>query len=497
MRVKRLGATVTACLALMTGAFAQPDANAVRPDPTPVASEGPVAPAHARHSVTIGNTAVRYAASWSELVLTNEAGTPQATISATSYVREGVPNPLQRPVVFLFNGGPGASSSPLHFSAFGPRRLTNAQPGRERTLVENQESLIDVADLVFIDPVGTGFSRELREGGGKAYWSPDGDAAAVLTFIRNWLQQHNRTASPVFVAGESYGGYRLALMSRHMQDLNIKGLILISPMLDPGLSAGDQNHIITLPTLAVAAWHHGKASTSARTPDAVWEEARAFAQADYAVALQQGSALPAPERERIASRMAALIGLPAAEISKANLRIDSQKFLETLLAEKLVGRLDVRVTAPKARPPANSNRPAAANDPALGLGKTNVIRSAPIANYLRQDIGVQTSRDYFSLTLDVNFNWDWRGENRYPASRDATPNIAALMAKKPDVSLLLLGGYYDLATPVLGPWYALTHGGVPLERVQRALLPAGHSPFEGEANRRQVAEIVRRFLQGE
>lgn len=495
--MKRLGATATAFLALMAGAFAQPEANAMRPDPTPVATEGPLAPASARHSVTIGKSTVHYVAAWSEMVLTDEAGTPQATISATSYVRDGVRTAAQRPVVFLFNGGPGASSSPLHFSAFGPRRLTDATPGAERKLVENQESLIDVADLVFIDPVGTGFSRELREGGGKPFWSPEGDAKAALTFIRGWLQEHNRTASPVFVAGESYGGYRLALMSRHMQDLNIKGLILVSPMLDPGLSAGDQNHIITLPTLAVAAWHHGRAATRATTLEAVWEEARAFAQSDYAVALQQGSALPASGRERIAGRMAALIGLPAAEISKANLRVNSQTFLETLLADTLVGRLDVRITAPKARPPANSNRPAAANDPALGLGKTNVIRSGPIAEYLRRDIGVQTSRDYFSLTLDVNFNWDWRGENRYPASRDATPNIAALMANKPEVSLLLLGGYYDLATPVLGPWYAITHGGVPLERVRRALLPAGHSPFEGDANRRKVAQTVRAFLRSD
>lgn len=495
--MKLLGVTATAVLALTAGVLAQPDISAVQPDPTPIASDGPLAPARALHSVRIAGNAIHYLATWSEVVLRDNAGTPQATISATSYVREGVKDSTKRPVVFLFNGGPGASSSPLHFSAFGPRRLTQSKPGSERVLVENGESLIDVADLVFIDPVGTGFSRELREGGGKKFWSPEGDAQAALTFVRNWLDENNRTASPVYVAGESYGGYRLALMSRQMRDLNIKGLILLSPMLDPGLSAGDQNHIIALPTLAVAAWHHRKSEGDARTPDMVWEEARAFAQSDYAVALQQGSALPRSERERIAARLATLIGLPAEDISKANLRINNQKFLETLLADRLVGRLDVRVTAPKALSPANSNRPAAANDPALGLGKTNVIRSAPIAEYLRQDIGVRTNRDYFSLTLDVNFNWDWRGDNRYPATRDATPNIAALMQARPDVSLLLLGGYYDLATPVLGPWYAITHSGIPLERVNRVTLPAGHSPFEGDANRQHVSEIVRRFLRSE
>src|SRR5690606_35699558 len=220
-RVKLFAATATAFLALMAGAAARPDIHTVQPDPTPVAADGPLAPARARHSVTVGGAEIPYLASWSELVLANGAGVPQATISATSYVREGVPNPAQRPVLFLFNGGPGASSSPLHFSAFGPRRLMQAEPGRARKLVENHDSLIDPADLVFLDPVGPGFSPELREGGGKAYWSPEGDAQAVLAFIRHWLSENNRAASPVFVAGESYGGYRLALMARHMENLNV------------------------------------------------------------------------------------------------------------------------------------------------------------------------------------------------------------------------------------------------------------------------------------
>lgn len=494
--MKLLRASGAALLLLATTGFAQPEQATGKADATPIANEL-VAAATARKSAKIDGTLVRYRARWAETVLTDASSVPQATISATSYVREDVRNQATRPVLFLFNGGPGASSSPLHFSAFGPRRLGERDAKGNRAFVDNGESLLNVADLVFVDPVGTGFSRELRQGGGKDYWSPSGDAKAVLSLIRDWLRDNQRTGSPVFVAGESYGGYRLATMAKDMKDLNVQGLILISPLLDPGGNGGDLAYIFELPTLAVAAWYHKKRPDDARTVEQVWEDARAFAQGDYVVALQQGSALPAADRDRIAARMAALIGLPADQIAKANLRIDSQIFLETLLPGQIVGRLDVRVTAPKPEKPINPNRPAAANDPALGLGRTNVIKSEPIAAYLRDEIGVRTTRDYYSLTLDVNFNWDWRSPSRLPEkSRDATPNIAGLMQAKPQLRVLLLGGYYDLATPVLGPRYAITHGGVPLDRVDMVTLAAGHSPFEGDANRQRTASVVRHFLTG-
>lgn len=464
--------------------------------PIPLATDAPIAPVTTAQRIMIDGKPLAYRATWSEMLLNDTAGKPQATISATSYVRDGVTDPARRPVIVLFNGGPGASSSPLHFNAFGPRRLTDRDAAGNRTLVDNAATLLDVADLVFVDPVGTGFSRPIVADGGKPYWSPAGDAASVLALVRDWLRINHRERSPLFVAGESYGGYRLGTMARDMADLNIAGLILLSPALDFG-GAPDQHFIDQLPTLAVAAWHHGKTGRTDGAAADVWEDARRFAQGDYATALQQGSALPAADRARIAAKMAAMTGMPVNAIAASDLRLDSQRFLETLVPGSIVGRLDVRVAAPKPDKPLNPNRPAAANDPSLGLGRSNVITSVPMGDYLRAALKVPTTRDYYSLTLDVNFNWDWGVADPQPGqSWDVTGNIAALMTAKPAARLLLLGGYYDLATPLLGPRYSLTHSKVPLDRVAMVALPAGHSPFEGADNLARVSAVVHAFVSG-
>ena len=470
--------------------------------PTPIA-DSLVAKATTNHGIRIGDKEIRYEATWSEVALKDESGVPQATISATSYVRDG-PSKANRPVMFLFNGGPGASSSPLHFSAFGPRRRDPRDASGAAPMLDNEACLIDVADLVFIDPVGTGFSRELKEGGGKSYWGLSGDARSVLALIRDWLRENKRTKSPVFIAGESYGGMRLALMAKDLSDLTIAGLILISPVTDMTANASatgnDLPFIFDLPSMAVAAWTYRKPADDLRKVEDVWEAARAYAQGDYAVALQQGSALPAEVRARIAEELSRLIGLPAATIEAANLRVDTQDFLETLLADqnKIVGRLDTRVAASKPERPINPDRPAAANDPSLGLGRTNVIKSDSAAAYYRDELNVETTRDYYSLTLDVNFNWNWRDEASGigPSTvfyLNATPNIAALMKEKPKLRVMLASGYFDLATPVLGQRYALLHGGLPLDRLEMVALASSHSPYDDD-NRPAFAEMVRQFV---
>lgn len=459
--------------------------------PIPVATDAPLAPASVARTLDLGDgRRIAYRAGWFETVLRDPAGVPEATISATSYVRSNAGAAAARPVLVLFNGGPGASSSPLHFSAFGPRRLGPRDAAGERALLDNRETLLDVADLLFVDPVGTGFSRPLRADGGKRYWTVEGDAAATLTLVREWLRANGRTGSPLFLAGESYGAYRLGTMAARLDGLSVAGLILISPALDFATSA-DQAAVDRLPTMAVAAWRQGRAKAEGDVA-AIWEAARRFAEHDYAAALQQGSLLPGAERARVAAMVARTIGVPAG----ADLRPDTQGFLETLVPGSVVGRLDVRVAQP-ARPPANSDRPAAANDPSLGLGRSNVITSRPIAAYLTQDIGVRTTRDYYSLTLDVNFNWDWNRPVTQPGETwSVVPAIATLMAARPAVRLLAVGGYYDLATPWLATRHALSRGDLPQDRVTLLALPSGHSPFESDAERVVGARAVRAFLAG-
>lgn len=462
-------------------------------EPIPVASDGPLPAASQRRTIRLAGQRITYRATWSETVLKDAAGTAQATISATAYVREGVREPARRPVMFLFNGGPGASSSPLHFRGFGPRLLTERDSAGNQQVQDNPASLIDIADLVFIDPVGTGFSRPLRPGGGGAYWSVDGDARAALALVREWLAANGRSGSPLYFAGESYGGYRLGVMARTMADLNVAGLVLISPALD--FAAGeDQQAINALPTMALAAWHH-RGRADGRQPEQVWEAARSFAQGDYASALQLGSSLPPDDARTIAARVAALTGIDADAVMQAGLRPDGQALLEGLVPGSTVGRLDVRVLAPNRALPQRGDRPAAANDPSLGLGRSNVIVSKAIGAYLRGELGVDTARDYYSLTLDVNFAWDWSRPSPRPGqSWSVAGDLAGLLRAKPSARLLVLSGYYDLATPMLGTRHAIDHGGIPLARTTFLAFPVGHSVSESDEGRALSAAALRAFL---
>jgi carboxypeptidase C (cathepsin A) len=183
--------------------------------------------------------------------------------------------------------------------------------------------------------------------------------------------------------------------------------------------------------------------------------------------------------------MAQLIHLPEATIAAANLRVNTQDFLEQLLPGKIVGRIDTRVAAPKPEKPLVAGRDKAADDPALHMGASNIIRNSRVRDYLRNEIGVKTDLDYISLTLDVNFAWDWNsGSHKIEdnlRNLNPTPNLAKLMKEKPSSRLLLLSGYYDLATPVLQQRYALTHSGVPMDRTRMVAFAAGHAVYEGEA----------------
>jgi hypothetical protein len=248
--------------------------------------------------------------------------------------------------------------------------------------------------------------------------------------------------------------------------------------------------------MALAASYYGKGDSAGQPAESVWEQARAFAQGPYALALQQGNLLPADERTRLAAEMAGWLGVSTDFVEGQDLRVNSQAFLEELLdaENKLVGRLDTRVSAEK-KPPANPDRPAAANDPSLGLGRSNVIVSQEIGEYLRDRIGVEADRDYNSLTLDVNFKWDWDadyGRNKF--FFNMAPRLAGAMEEAPGMDILVLGGLYDLATPVLGARYAFTHAGIPADRMTLQSLVAGHSPFDTDATREIFAGTIARFI---
>lgn len=452
------------------------------------------------HQLALPSGPLSYRATWSDTILRDKDGKPQATISATSYVRTGVTDTSRRPVLFAFNGGPGASSSPLHTGLLGPRVSDKGDAFGRRSLRDNPHAILDMADVVLIDPVGTGFNRELTPGGQQPYLSVEGDARAAETIIRAWLAQNKRGSSPLYIAGESYGGYRLASMAKNLADLNIDGLVLISPGLDFSASAGlgnDQGFIFALPSMAATAFVHGKIDAQGRSVDQVFEEARAFAQGEYVMALQQGDLLPASEKTRVAQVIARFIGIDAKFIEGVNLRVPTQDFLEQLVPGMIVGRIDTRVTAPKPKEALVAGRSKAADDPALGVGKSNVIKSPLLRDYLKEATGWRGEQEYVSLSLDLNFAWDWRG--RSPKFEDnvalqSTPGLVAFMKARPKARLLLLSAYYDLATPVQAQQYALTHIGLPQERVQMISYASGHALYD-DATRPTTAATLRKFLQ--
>lgn len=463
-------------------------------------ADGTLAESRAKHSIELRGRSVPYTVEWAELALPIGSSTPDATISATSYLRDGAAD-ATRPVIFAFNGGPGASSTPLHFGLLGPRVRVETPGSPSPQFVDNPDSLLDAADLVFIDPVGTGFNRELRPGGLSPYLTVQADAKAVEALIRHWLKGHGRSASPIVVVGESYGGMRAAMLAPLLADLDLRGLVLVSPMIDGSASMtgnSDQAVISELPTMAVTAAYHGRTTAAGRSPDQIFEQARALAQGPLASALQLGRSLPAEVRDRLAGEIAPMIGLPAATVARYNLRVPSQDFLEQLLPEKVVGRIDTRKVGPAQPTPLIAGRNKAADDPALKMGASNVKKSPSARQYFTDEVGVPPGRDYVALTLDVNFAWDWRAPSPKfednASALNSAPVLARVMQSRPGLKLFVATSHYDLATPALAARYSLAHADVPIERTTLRTYAAGHAPYEGEGERAVVASDLRSFL---
>lgn len=489
------GLALLLCAALPFAAVA--DESAPLPRPTLLSS-----PQQAR----IGEQRLRYRVSFDQLDFAGENNERIASISAIGYLAARA-DADTRPVLFAFNGGPGASSV-LQVEGLGPR--LRVRDGKRQKLIANPHSVLDAADLVFIDPPGTGFSQAPADAAARArYWSDHGDAKAVEAMIRHWLKTHGRERAPLYIAGESYGGYRLALLAADIADLRPAGVLLISPLLDATSSddsaGNDLRAVFDLPSLIVAAAAHGKGELAGQAVADVYAQARTFALGDYAQALLQGSALPADARSRIATRLAALLGLPAQALLAADLRPDVETFRLGVLAAdgRQIGRLDSRIAAPLPVPHAADNgRPSAANDPALGLGRSNQIKSAVMADYLHGLFGAALPRHYVSLDIDIAMAWrfaadDGAGPRPFGSAMrfNPTPNLARLAQANPGFHVLALNGYYDLAVPALGPWYALHHSALDPARVDFRLLPGGHAVFAEDALRPQLHRLLKDFLQ--
>ena len=481
-----------AVLALVRGAAE--NAKGPRADREPLVSV-------TRHSGTFGGQRVAYTATASETFLRAEDGTARAAIFSVSYVRE--PRDPSRPVTFLFNGGPGSGSVWLHMGAFGPRRVAIPSDGSDDgappfPIVDNPDSLLDVTDLVFIDPVGTGFSHALGDTDPADYYGVTKDARSIAQFIRLWLNENGRWNSPKYLGGESYGTTRTAAVLNQLEgaynDVSLNGIILISTVLDFGAGAdtpgNEMSYILNLPSMAATALYHGKAQ--APSVEQFVEEARRFAIGPYARALLQGSALGAEERAAVRRELARFTGLSETYLEQADLRVLPGRFYKELLRDRglTVGRLDARYTG---RDYDNAGE-TPDNDPSFyGIdgGYT-----AAVNQHLRETLGFRTDRSY--VTIGPVGPWDWRlGDGRdSDVYMNVAPYVGRALRENSGLRVFVGQGYYDFATPFFAAEYSLTRTGIPQDRIHYEYYGSGHMMYVRDEDRTKLSRDVRAFIRG-
>ncbi len=447
-----------------------------------------------------GGERIAYVATAGEMYLKADDGTPRAAINYYSYVKE--PRDPRRPVTFLFNGGPGSGSVWLHMGAFGPKRVAIPSDARDDgappyPVVDNPDSLIDATDIVFIDPVGTGFSHALGKTDPKEFWGVTKDAKSVAQFIRLWLNDNGRWNSPKFLGGESYGTTRSAAVAHELEgsynDVGLNGIILISAILDFGAQAevqgNDMPYVISVPSMAAVAWYHNKVADRPASVAAFVAEARAFASGPYAVALMKGNALAGAERDEIRRQLSRYTGLSEAFLERADLRPSPGRFWKELLRDRglVVGRLDSRYTG-RDRDSAGEEFD---NDPSFyGI---DAGYAAAINSYLREDLGFKTDRSY--VTIGSVQPWDWdlgAGEGTYYKS--VAPYIGRSLRENSGLRVLVAQGYYDFATPFYGAEYALSRTGFPADRISFKYYEAGHMMYVRDEDRTQLSRDIREFI---
>jgi carboxypeptidase C (cathepsin A) len=414
---------------------------------------------------------------------------------STAYVRTDAGATANRPVLFLFNGGPGASSSPLHLG-IGPMRRPENDPAG--SLVANPPSPIDAVDMVFVDPVGTGYTRLLKEGAGEPFWGIEPDADSVLYLIRDWLERHDRRDSPVFVMGESYGGTRAAVVAARAEEVEINGILLLSPALDftAGAEVIGNNlpYMALLPSMAAAAAYHGVTDRAGRSYLELFEEAARYAQSDYAAALYQGNTIDPAAKLQVARRLAGLTGLPESYILEANLRIDSGEFGDRLLAGEgmRVGRLDARAKGPLSE--YNDKRPPG-DDPSMAGGRGGGRSTGELLEeYFANELGVMLDRPYRTLNLDLNSKWDYGQKGPLKTYFSVAPQLQEAMQRDPGLRVFVGGGVFDLGTPIMAARYTLSQLDVEADRIVFAGYEGGHSTFEHEASRVALCDDIREFI---
>jgi carboxypeptidase C (cathepsin A) len=439
--------------------------------------------------------------------------TAEASMFYVAYTKQNT-EPEKRPITFLFNGGPGSSTVWLHMGAFGPRRVITADnahtPAAPYQVVNNDFSLLDASDLVFVDAPGTGFSRIAGKNKEKEFYGVDQDAHAFAEFIVAYLSKYGRWNSPKYLFGESYGTPRSAVLANLLQQdyrLDLNGVILLSQILNFDLSVDepennpgvDLPYVVALPTYAASAWYHHKlpAPNAPAQLEPFLKEVEDFAMKDYAHALAEGTTLPKAERQAIAEKLHAYTGLPVSYILKANLRIDGGEFEKNLQddIDTTTGRLDTRFSGPTM----DLLSKEADYDP-----QSAAISSAYVSafnDYVRKILKFGQDKMY-RASAPLWKKWDFKhqppgAERPLQQATNTMPDLATAMKYNPDLRILLTGGYFDLATPYYEGWYEMHQLRIPdrlQDHIEYHYYQSGHMVYAHQESLKALHDDAAAFI---
>jgi carboxypeptidase C (cathepsin A) len=443
------------------------------------------------HTVKIGTQTISYKATAATILLKNDKDEPTALLYYTAYTRTDTKDILQRPIAFVYNGGPGSASVWLHMGGFGPKRVVTANAGPTPpppySVTDNAGSLLDKTDLVFIDPVGTGFSHAVGKSQDKDFWGVDSDVKSLAELISIYVSRNDRWNSPKFLIGESYGTFRSAALSNYLQNhdgMYFNGIVLISSVLDLGTISfnpgDDQAYVFYLPSYAATAWYHKVLANRPDNVNALIDEVRQFAQTDYAAALMKGSRLSASEKSDLAKKISRYTGLSEDYLIKADLRVNLPQFMEELQRSRglTTGRLDARFsgfTYDLLGEFANSDPQSDAITGAF---------TAAFNAYVRDELKFGQDKKYRTGSDEAGNSWDWKhkvGENfGFPGSPNVEGDLIQALLTNPHLQVEVENGYYDLATPFFATEYTMEHLGLP-EKLQKNIhlqyYDAGHMMY--------------------
>ncbi|HEY0701245.1 MAG TPA: hypothetical protein VGD60_00615 [Candidatus Acidoferrales bacterium] len=461
------------------------------------------------HTTHINNQTIAYKATASLTMLKDDKGEGTALIFSTAYTRTDLKDATARPIAFVYNGGPGSASIWLHMGAFGPRRVVNADAASTAPapykIEDNANSLLDKTDLVFIDPVGTGFSRAIGKSQNKDFWGVDQDVKSLAQFINIYTNRNNRWNSPKFLIGESYGTFRSVALGNYLQThdgIYLNGIVLISSVLNLGtiaFSPGDDlPYILYLPSYAATAYYQKALKDPPSDLQAFLAEARTFASTDYTAALMKGTNLTADERAETAKKLSHFTGLSEDYLLKADLRVNLSQFnVELKRATGLTtGRYDSRYTMPTYDLLTEN----AEEDPSFVavLGAF----TAAFNSYEREDLKVVQEIPYQALSGEVGGGWDWKhrtpnGGGFFPGSPNVEGDLIQALMTNPHLHVQVENGFFDMATPFFATEYTMDHLFLPAHlrnNIDLKYYNAGHMMYLHQEDLTKLKSNIAAFI---